>query len=183
MSQGLGTQVRHAAPPQRWVPVIVDHHNRIFPREGHHVVSAQVFLGFLVPGERPRGHEILHHATVLELLLEGVCVVQAGLLEESLRVVCRQPCLVLATACGGHDALQVRAVRFLVIIVIVSHDRNPLRAPFSHLLATLGALLGISDGGVGWCRFAATGDRFPPTWDRDRVNSILAGGILGGDAE
>jgi hypothetical protein len=90
---------------------------------------------------------------------------------------------VLATACGGHNALQVRAVRFLVIIVVVSRDRNPLRAPFSHLLATLGALLGISDGGVGWCRFAATGDRFPPTWDRDRVNSILAGGILGGDAE
>jgi hypothetical protein len=39
-----------------------------------------------------------------------------------------------------------RAVRFLIVIVIVSHDRNPLRAPFLPLLAALGVLLEIGRG-------------------------------------
>jgi hypothetical protein len=66
-----------------------------------------------------------------------------------------------ATARGGHDALHVRAVHFLVIIVVVDSGRNPLRAPFSPLLATLG--VGILDGDVRWRRFAAVSDRFRAT--------------------
>jgi hypothetical protein len=67
------------------------------PGEGHRIASAWVFLGQLVLGEGPRGHEILYHATVLELVLNRVHVVRAVLLEESLEVVHQRPRLMLAT--------------------------------------------------------------------------------------
>jgi hypothetical protein len=49
-SWGPGTQVGHATPPWRGVP-IVDHHDHIFPTEWHHVSSARIFLEFHVLGE------------------------------------------------------------------------------------------------------------------------------------
>jgi hypothetical protein len=61
-------------------------------------------------------------------------VVWAGPLEKSLEVVCRWSCLVLATKHGGHDAPHAEAICFLVIVVI-SHNHNPLRAPLRPLLA------------------------------------------------
>jgi hypothetical protein len=83
-------------------------------------------------------------------------VVRASLLKKSLEVVCRRPRLALATVHGCRDAPHARAVCFLVIVVIVvSHSHNPIRAPLMPLLATLGAPLGILDGGGGWCRIAA----------------------------
>jgi hypothetical protein len=48
---------------------------------------------------------------------------------------------------AGHDTPLARAICFLVIvIVIVGHGHNPLRAMLTPLLTTLGAPLGISDG-------------------------------------
>jgi hypothetical protein len=35
------------------------------------------------PGEEPRSHEIFNHAAILGLVLDGVRVVQIGLLKES----------------------------------------------------------------------------------------------------
>jgi hypothetical protein len=137
---------------------IIDRHDRIFPKERHRIAPTQGFLGLLITGEGARGHEILHHATVLELVLDGIHVVQAGLLEKSLEVVYQRPCLALTTMRSCSDTLHVGVGFFLVIaIVIVSCGCNPLRMPLSPLLAALGVL----DGGVGWCRFAATGDPFP----------------------
>jgi hypothetical protein len=94
--QGLGTLVRHATPPQMGAPII-DYLDHLFPKEGHHATSARVFLRLLVPSEGPRGHEILYHATVIKLVLDEVRMVQAGILEECLEVVCQQPRLALAT--------------------------------------------------------------------------------------
>jgi hypothetical protein len=74
------------APLGRRVP-IVDHHDHIFPKEGCHTSSTWVFFLLPIPVEGPRGHEIFHHVVVLEPVLDGVCVVWAGLLEESLEVV------------------------------------------------------------------------------------------------
>jgi hypothetical protein len=75
-SWGLETQVGHVMPPRRGAPII-DHHDRIFPREGHHITFAWVIFGFHVLGEGPRDHETLHHATVQELVLGVVHVVRA----------------------------------------------------------------------------------------------------------
>jgi hypothetical protein len=43
------------------------------------------------PGEGPRGQKTLHHPAVLELVLDRVCVVWAGLLNKPLEVVRRWP--------------------------------------------------------------------------------------------
>jgi hypothetical protein len=82
---------------------IVDCHDCIFPEEGHRVASAPVFLEFSTPGEGPQGHEVLHHIAVLELVLDGLWVVRAVLLEESLKVLYWRPHLTLATVCGWRD--------------------------------------------------------------------------------
>jgi hypothetical protein len=67
------------APPKRGTPII-DHHDRIFPREGCCVTFALVFLVLLALGKGPCGHEILHHAVVLKLVLNGVRMVRACLI-------------------------------------------------------------------------------------------------------
>jgi uncharacterized membrane protein YhhN len=83
----------------------------------------------------------------------GVPVVRADLLKESH---------------GGRDAHQVGAIHFLIIIVIiVGHNRKPMRASLSPLLA---ALLSVLDGDVGWHCFAAKWDHFR---DGERVGSLL----------
>jgi hypothetical protein len=76
-------------------------------------------------------------------------VVQASPLEKSLDVLYWWSRLMLATACGGHETHHARAACFLVV-VIIRHGHNPLRAPLTPLLTTLGAPLGVSDGGGGW---------------------------------
>jgi hypothetical protein len=114
--------------------------NSILPREGHHITSTMFFLGFLVLGEGPRGHEILDHNDVLELVLDGVRVVQASLLEESLKVVYQWPQVALAIVRGDHDALHVGASHFLVVVRAVGRGHHSLRALLLPLLAALGVL-------------------------------------------
>jgi hypothetical protein len=111
MSQGPETQVRH-------VISIIDRHDHIIPEDRHHIAPARVFLGLLVLGEGLQGHDILHHAAVLEHVIDGVRVVRAFFLKKSLEVVYQRLCLELATARGGSDTLHVGAARFLVIIIV-----------------------------------------------------------------
>jgi hypothetical protein len=90
-SWGPETPYRHTPPPKRvWAPIL-NHHECVFPRERHRVSPARVFLEFRSSGERPQYHETLHHVAILELVLDGVCVVWAGLPEESFEVVYRRP--------------------------------------------------------------------------------------------
>jgi hypothetical protein len=156
-SRGLGTQVRHAVPLRRGVPII-DCHECVFPGKRHRIAPAWVFLGLLVPGEGPRGHEILHHLIGIELVLDGVRLVRAGLFEKSLEVARQRSCLMFATARGGSNALHVGAAHFLIVVVVaVSRVCNPLRVPLLPLLAALGIL----DGDARWHRFDAVEDCFP----------------------
>jgi hypothetical protein len=60
---------------------------------------------------------------------------------------------------------------------------NPLRVLRSHLLVTLGILLGALDGDARWRRSAAAGDRFPTAQDKERTDRLLIGAILGGDVD
>jgi hypothetical protein len=108
-----------------------------------------VFLGFLILGKGPRGHEIIHHAGILKLVLDGVHMVQAGLCEESLEVVYWWPCLALATMRGSCNTHHVGAVRLLVIIIVIDCDRNQLRVPLLPLLVALGVLLGGLEDDIG----------------------------------
>jgi hypothetical protein len=128
---------------------IVDHQDHVLPGERHHLASTQVLIEFHAVGERPRDQEILHHATVLELVLDRVRVIRPSLLEQSLKMVCRRPGLALAATYGGHDVPHTGAAHFLVIVVIiVDRSHNLLRTLLASLLAALGALLGIMDGDV-----------------------------------
>jgi hypothetical protein len=110
-------------------------------------------------------------------------VVRADLLEESHEVVYRQPRLTLDTVPGGRDALLVGVIHFLVIIVVVGHGCNPLKASLLLLLAALGVLLGDLDDNDGWRHLAAARDRFLAAWDRERPDRLLTGDVLGGDVE
>jgi hypothetical protein len=61
-------------------------------------------------------------------------------------VACRRSCLALHTVSGGCDALLVRVIPFHVVVIIVgSHNCNPLRAWLSPLLAALGILLAAQE--------------------------------------
>jgi hypothetical protein len=116
-------------------------------------------------------------------VLDGVHVVWVGLLEESLEVVHQWPRLALQTMHSSDDTLHAGAINFLVVvIVIVDHDRNSLRALFTPLLAALGAPLGILDGIDGWHCVVATWSRLLAAWDIEKFGRLLSGGVLGGDA-
>jgi hypothetical protein len=111
-------------------------------------------------------------------------MVRVGLLEESLKVVCGWPRLVLDTAPDGRDVLLVGVVHFLVVVIVVAgRNCKPLRMPLSPLLAAFGIHLGALDGDAGWRRSATAGDRFPAAWDRERPSHLLIGGVLDGDIE
>jgi hypothetical protein len=107
------------AHPQRGAP-IVDHHDRVFSEKGCRVALVWDLVRFHASGEGPRGYEILHHATILELVLDGVGMVQASLLHELLKVIHGRSCLTLATACNGRSLHHVGAARLLVVATIIA---------------------------------------------------------------
>jgi hypothetical protein len=79
-----------------------------------------------VPGEGSRGHEALHHAAVLEFVLDRVGMVWASLLKEPLEVVYGHPCRAPTTVRGGRDASHARAARFpAMVLVTASCGRGP----------------------------------------------------------
>jgi hypothetical protein len=65
----------------------VDHHDSVFLRERCRITPIWPFIELRTLGEGPYGHEASHHAEVLKLVLDGVCVVWAGLLDKPIEVV------------------------------------------------------------------------------------------------
>jgi hypothetical protein len=125
----------------------IDCHDCIFPGEGHHVTPTRVFIKFCTLGEGPQDHETLHDVALLELMPNMVCVLQAGLINESPEVVCTWPCLTLVTVCGIHDAPHVGGACLpVVIVIVVDRGHGALRMLLAPLLA---ALLGAVDSNVG----------------------------------
>jgi hypothetical protein len=84
-SGGSWTRVRHVAHPQWWAPILY-HHDCILSRDGHCITLVWYPIEFHASGEGPRGHEILHHAAVPKIVLDGVSVVWESLLKELLKV-------------------------------------------------------------------------------------------------
>jgi hypothetical protein len=61
--------------------LIIDCHDHVFSGEGRRAALFEVIVGFHASCEGSRGHEILHHAIGPELLLDGVGMVWARLLQ------------------------------------------------------------------------------------------------------
>jgi hypothetical protein len=85
--------------------------NRVLSGKGRRVGLVRDLILFHASGEGSRGHEILHHVTALDLVLNGVSMVCISLLEELLDVVRGRPCLALAVSCSSSDAHHTRATR------------------------------------------------------------------------
>jgi hypothetical protein len=112
-------------------------------------------------------------------VLDGVCVVWAGLLEKPFEVVCRQPRLMLVIACGSRGGPHTGGACLTVIAIGCGPD--PLKALLAPLFATINALLGAVGGDVGR-RLALTAQgRLPTSLCRLKHDSLVAGGALGGD--
>jgi hypothetical protein len=59
-------------------------------------------------------------------MLDGVCVVWAGLLKKPLEVVCRRPHQAPVAVCGGRDVSHTGPARFLVTTIIMAcHGCGP----------------------------------------------------------
>jgi hypothetical protein len=155
---------------------IIDHGDRIFSRKWHRVTLFEDLLNFHASGEGHRGHEILYHATVPELVLDGVSMVRTSLLKELLKVVHGWSHLMLAAACDGCGTHNAGGTRLIVDAAIVA-DRNCglLMALLVPLLATLGTLPDILEDD--------TRRRFPAAaWSWVKLGCLVADGILGNDA-
>jgi hypothetical protein len=125
--------------------LIVDRHDRIFSGEGHRAALVGVLIGFPASGEGSRGHEILHHVIVPEVVLDGVGVIRARLHQELLEVVCGQPRLTLAADHTGVICLLVVATGS------VSRGCSLLKSLLVPLPAALGTLPSILGGDFGRC--------------------------------
>jgi hypothetical protein len=113
----------------------------------------------------------------------GVCVVWAGFLEEPLEVVCKRPRLMLVTLHGGQDMPHTGVARLPVTaVVMVGHHRGPLRALLAPLFAALDALLSVMDSDIGWRLLTATWGHLPTSLGLTKHDSLIAGGVLDGDA-
>jgi hypothetical protein len=87
----------------------IDRQDDVFHRERHPIALIQAFVELRNLGEVPRRHEAPHHATVLELVPDMVCVVWVGFLEEPLKVVRGRPRLTLVAMYGGRDVPHTKA--------------------------------------------------------------------------
>jgi hypothetical protein len=97
----------------------LDHHDRVLFRERHCVALIGDLVEFHASGDGSRGHEIFHHATVPEFVLDGLGVVWASLLKELLEVVHQWPRLAFALTYGSHDSHHTGATCLLVVATII----------------------------------------------------------------
>jgi hypothetical protein len=150
------------------------------PGKGIRIAPAQVFIELCTLGEGPRGHEAPPHTAVFELESNRVHVVWAGLLEEALEVVRKQPCLPLIVVRGGQDASHTGASRLpIVAVIVVSHGHlRPLLAP---LFAALNTLLSAVDGNIERRLLVTAQGRLPASLGWVKHNCLMASGVWGGD--
>jgi hypothetical protein len=87
VSWGSLAWIRHVVHPRRGA-AIIDHHNCVFSGKGCCVALIRHLIDFHALGERPRGHEILQHAVVPELALDGVGMVGANLFKDVTPTFC-----------------------------------------------------------------------------------------------
>jgi hypothetical protein len=114
---------------------------------------------------------------------DRVCVVCTGFLEQPIEVVCGWPRLMLVTVCGSQVVPHAGATRLPVIVVIVvSCGRGPLKALHAPLFATLDALSTAMDGNVRRRSLAAARGHLPASLSWVKHDRLVASPVLGGDA-
>jgi hypothetical protein len=102
------------------------------------------------PGEGPRGQETSHHPAVLEPVLDGVCVVWAGLLNKPLEVVHRWPRQEFVAVRDSRDLSHAGATSLsAAVVAMAGHGRGPLRALLAPLVAAFDAVLSTVSGDIG----------------------------------
>jgi hypothetical protein len=112
--------------------------------------SHRVPRGLLALGESPCSHVVLHHGALLELMLDGVCMVRACCLKELFDVIGRLPHPALEVTLSGSDVFHVRIISLLIAsLVIASSKCDLLRVPLWPPLIAFGAPLHSIDGGLG----------------------------------
>jgi hypothetical protein len=155
----------------------VDRHDDVLLGERHRIAPIWPFIDLLSPGMGPRGHEASHHAAILELVMDGVCVVRPCFLEEPPKVVRRRPHLMLVAMCGGQDSSHDRVPR--LVIVVIGRSRGPLKALLVSLSATFDALLGAVCGCIRRCLLVTAWGHLHASLGRAKHDCLIASSMLG----
>jgi hypothetical protein len=106
-------------------------------------LSCQVTFGLLAPSKSPHGHVVLHHGAFVQLVPNGVCMIEAGGLKKLLEVISGLPHLALEVTLSSGDELLVGVTDLLVIVTLIAvgsdHDLLGLlfRAPLYILASCL----------------------------------------------
>jgi hypothetical protein len=159
-----------------------DCHDRHLPENGCQALPTRVFLELLALGECPRGHKIFHDGAVLQLMFDGVRMVQTCHFEKLLKIVLRVPHLAFEVMLDGRDVLLIGVVRFLVIAVVADSDCDPSSGvPLLPLFVTIGTFPSALDGGFGRCYSAAASGHFHIAQNEGSPNRLLTKGVLGGN--
>jgi hypothetical protein len=153
----------------------IDRHDRLFHEEGCGGLSPRFPLGFLSVGESPGGHVIFHHGALLELMPDGVHVVWTGHFEKFLEVIGQLSCLTLEIVLGGSNVFLIRAVSFLLVIVIITTSSNcdPLEAPLLPLLSPLALLLAPLPAALSGATWLLHGGHFPIALDKNNPGHLF----------
>jgi hypothetical protein len=113
-------------------------------------------------------------------VLNGVHMVRTCCFENFLVVLIQMPCLALGVTLGSHDILLVRAICFLVfvVVIVVGGNYDPSGAPLLPLFPAFGAFLNTFTSGFGWCLLATARDCFPIALKKDGPNYLLSRGVI-----
>jgi hypothetical protein len=157
-------------------------HDGVLLEEWHRIAPVGPFIKLGAPSEGPQGHEASHHAAVLKLVPDGVCMVWTGLLKEPIEVICRWPYRVLVTVHGGRDASHIGASHLQVAAVITAgRGRGPLRALLAPLIAPLDALQGTVSSDIRHLLLVTARGHLPTCRCGVEHDHLVAGVLLGGD--
>jgi hypothetical protein len=105
--------------------------------------------GLLAPGESSRGHVVLHHDALLQLVPDRVRMIGVGCFEKLLEVISGLPHLALKIVFGSGDELLIGVASILIVITFVTAggDHNSLEPPLRPPLVASGAPLCTL---IGW---------------------------------
>jgi hypothetical protein len=90
-------------------------------------------------------------------------------------------CLAFEIVLGSHDTLLVRAICFLVVVVVTGNSCDPLGAPLLPLFTVFGAFFSAFAGGFRRCTLAVVGDHFPIALNNDDPDRLFDRSVSGGD--
>jgi hypothetical protein len=111
-------------------------------------------------GEGPWRHEVFHHGTVLELVLNRVWVVRTSHYEKFLKMIFWRPHLTLEVMFSSRYAHLARDIGFLVTVTIACYYGDTSDLPILPFPTAVVAFPGTHNGGLGGCGSATISGRF-----------------------